>query len=399
MHLDLFNRNDYFKEVEDLIGPRFLINSIEIKNIFEIFNKKFSNEINLFLEEGTNEENFSLFERNIFFRKIESSNDRTFIKLVIIGEIVIDIEKFFNQVQCLLETRLINFQKNNHVESYLNNTDIGLWALDAIGNILYKNDLAHIILESSEYSNKGFEPRISFINNNYYLIISEPNFDKNIFLFYAFIISESELKEVTSQLIKELSLETSILAHELKNPLTGIKFASELLNMDSDFKETATEINKSVARCYEIIEVFLNFYKKDYSNSSNKVDFESIMKKVKSMLGPRCQSMKLRFLQYIEIRGAKNKSLLTLSFYILMNDLVSNINRSQLVGNLENKCSVLQFDRIDKKNILRIRSTDLNCFINQVRENPSLLAFYKILMRLNNMSFNIYNNELHLGES
>ena len=60
--------------------------------------------------------------------------------------------------------------------------------------------------------------------------------------------------------MKELTLESSILAHEIRNALTGIKFGLEIIKDENEeVREVANELMVGVDKCFSVVQTFFEF--------------------------------------------------------------------------------------------------------------------------------------------
>ena len=111
---ELFLSAKYINQIEELFSFSLLLTPAEINQKLEIFNKKNSNEILLKVSKETEEnENFSLFENNIFSRLIIFNGYRYNLSLTIVGDIPIDIEKFFEQTSSIIEKKMFIADDSN----------------------------------------------------------------------------------------------------------------------------------------------------------------------------------------------------------------------------------------------------------------------------------------------
>jgi hypothetical protein len=394
---ELFLSAKYINQIEELFSFSLLLTPTEINQKLEIFNKKNSNEILLKVSKEVEEsENFSLFENNIFSRLIIFNGYRYNLSLTIVGDIPIDIEKFFEQTSSIIEKKIFIADESNY-EYEVGNNGFGVWVLDAVGSILYKNSHANIILRNTQYNQSGYRPQICCVDEKFFLIIPEPNYNNNTFFFYSFLISEDIIQKCTENTLKKLSLEASILAHDLRNPLTAIKLGAELLNMEDSTSDIANEILKSVDLCHEVIKVFLEFYKKEPSNKLEKFEIDKNFYRVKKMLGNRGESIDFIIDDDVVLNGIGNESLLIITFYILLNEIVSaELHRQQVYGG-ETEKVLIKISQENKEKCFIITGKNFSYFIKKISSDSNQLVFFKSLFKLNKLSFKIEHNELQVG--
>ncbi len=131
---------------------------------------------------------------------------------------------------------------------------------------------AGITEESLDFSNLNFPDRkvrvhlvpLSLDNDQIIIQISQLAFSEMF-----------QSKRINSKISKSFSSMVDMLMHELKNPLAGIKGASQLIESDLKNNPNLLELTKLISIECDRIDALLNRMEK-ISNNNNKLDFESL---------------------------------------------------------------------------------------------------------------------------
>jgi len=163
---------------------------------------------------------------------------------------------------------------------------------------------------------------------------------------------ESELTAISSS---ELGIISSSIAHELNNPLAGILAAISLLELEDWDEEGLVSIHdmkKSAKRCKDLVEIFLSF--------SNSRDRHKKSGSPKTGIHQALDLLRFRMIESgvrlkVSFNNSKkefskeiNLSLATMIFYMLLGDMMTAFNRSQIVtGEKEEQIDIVLKEGFD----------------------------------------------------
>ena len=380
---NLFESNLYMDKVHDVFLDSLILTRDEINDKFEQYYKLNDQKISLKLihEKGI-DNNLSLFQTNSYLKKVKSSAELSLL-MVLNGDLPIDIDAFMSDILILVEEKLVDDSKEESLVGEYKG--VGIWVQDALGNFIYRNELGKTITGHYPKNDEKYGPEILFIQDHYYMIIPKPDFENNRFYYYAFEISDRELDRHIEKTLKDLSIDASMLAHELKNPLTSIKFGAELLKLESNDFSIADEILDNVKLCEDVIKVFLEFYKNDAQVDTN-IEITNLFKRIKKMLGVRGESLSFSFASDIPFHKKTNESLLILSFYLFFNELLYLYHRDNRVKNEANEyLDLLILSENDNEFI--ISGEKFKVLFDKMIELRGRLTFFKCLFKLNKIAF------------
>lgn len=396
---ELFESDFYISQIEDIFSSSFILNPDEISLKLDIFNRRNSPAVSLKFGEFYEEvENLSLFEKSEFYRDLTVENKKYRLSLRFNSEIPLDIDKILEFLCRLIEEKII-LEDSQYTFTEEDEGDAGIWVLDALGNIIYKNKTADLILRLSEYqfSLKG-DPQIYCVGDEFFLVIPSPDYEANNFTFYSFLISEQIINNCAETALKNMSLETSILAHDLKNPLTAIKFGAELLKVEKDIEVNiiADELLKEVKKCEQLIEVFLGFYKKKSSFIKSEFELDKVLLRVKKMLGNRGEPLHFNIKGGTRLNLSYNEPLIILTFYIFLSEALVFHQRNANVQNNSHNHIVVDIDMDANKNVYKLSGDSLAYFSKKLILGPKWV-FLKSLFKLNGLSLRVEKGSFKVG--
>ncbi len=170
---------------------------------------------------------------------------------------------------------------------------------------------------------------------------------------------------------QELGIISSSIAHELNNPVAGIHAALTLLLLDENEEEprqTLNEMKNGATRCKQLIETFLGFSR---VNPRSSLPFESKMslievcyQQAQNLLRFRTVESGIRFSfnysKHTDFRSNVNPSLLTMTFYLILGELMTLYSHQLLVANKNQIEKVIRGEIIESSQEIQIQLTELN---------------------------------------
>lgn len=171
---------------------------------------------------------------------------------------------------------------------------------------------------------------------------------------------------------QELGIISSSIAHELNNPIAGIQAALSLLlldeGLDAEAKQTLIEMKNGSLRCKQLIETFLGFSR---ANPRNVQTFESTLTPVEicyqqaqNLLRFRTVESGIRFnfdsIKHADFRAEVNLSLLTMTFYLILGELMTLYSHQMLVANKNQIEKVIKGEIIESSQEIQIQLHELN---------------------------------------
>lgn len=138
---------------------------------------------------------------------------------------------------------------------------------------------------------------------------------------------------------EELGIISSSIAHELNNPIAGILASIALLQLEDDLpddiEKTLKDMEEGAKRCRDLIQVFLGFTKEgssSYAQRSIKESFKQSLDMLRfRMVESDCRLNILRSDESIDFKRNINPSIMTMIFYLLMNEVLTHYSHYQLV--------------------------------------------------------------------
>jgi hypothetical protein len=169
---------------------------------------------------------------------------------------------------------------------------------------------------------------------------------------------------------QELGIISSSIAHELNNPIAGIQAALSLLMLDSELDEEATqtlkEMKSGATRCKQLIETFLGFSRATPREQGPQVSSPVMIsyQQAQNLLRFRTVESGIRFsLEYqkhADFRHKVNLSLLTMTFYLIMGELMTLYSHQLLVASKNQIEKVIKGEIVESSQEIQIQLHELN---------------------------------------
>lgn len=171
---------------------------------------------------------------------------------------------------------------------------------------------------------------------------------------------------------QELGIISSSIAHELNNPIAGIQAALSLLllddELDEEAKQTLSEMRNGSLRCKQLIETFLGFSRANPKNVSTLDQSISTIdicyQQAQNLLRFRTVESGIRFnfepIKHADFRSQVNPSLLTMTFYLILGELMTLYSHQMLVANKNQIEKVIKGEIIESSQEIQIQLHELN---------------------------------------
>jgi hypothetical protein len=195
--------------------------------------------------------------------------------------------------------------------------------------------------------------------------------EKNLFVFFTesfFLKGDGNLTPSG----QELGIISSSIAHELNNPIAGIQAALTLLLLDEDLNEEASttlhEMKNGATRCKQLVETFLGFSRAT-PRSLETLDarlsaIEMCYQQAQNLLRFRTVESGIRFSfeysKHSDFRYQVNLSLLTMTFYLILGELMTLYSHQLLVANRHQIEKVIKGEIIESAREIQIQLHELN---------------------------------------
>lgn len=170
---------------------------------------------------------------------------------------------------------------------------------------------------------------------------------------------------------QELGIISSSIAHELNNPIAGIQAALSLLMLDSELDEeaqqTLKEMKSGAQRCKQLIETFLGFSRAtprelglidvqspvmiSYQQAQNLLRFRTVESGIR---------FSLEYQKHADFRHKVNLSLLTMTFYLIMGELMTLYSHQLLVASKNQIEKVIKGEIVESSQEIQIQLHELN---------------------------------------
>jgi hypothetical protein len=169
---------------------------------------------------------------------------------------------------------------------------------------------------------------------------------------------------------QELGIISSSIAHELNNPIAGIQAALSLLLLDESLNheafQTLQEMKNGALRCKQLIETFLGFSRANPSNQfvSSLSTIDICYQQAQNLLRFRTVESGIRFsfesIKHADFRAQVNPSLLTMTFYLILGELMTLYSHQLLVANKNQIEKVIKGELIESSQEIQIQLHELN---------------------------------------
>lgn len=171
---------------------------------------------------------------------------------------------------------------------------------------------------------------------------------------------------------QELGIISSSIAHELNNPIAGIQAALTLLLLDESFNQEASqtlvEMKNGALRCKQLIETFLGFSRanpKSITGSESSLGpIDICYQQAQNLLRFRTVESGIRFnfqaIKHADFKAQVNPSLLTMTFYLILGELMTLYSHQLLVANKNQIEKVIKGEIIESAQEIQIQLHELN---------------------------------------
>ena len=171
---------------------------------------------------------------------------------------------------------------------------------------------------------------------------------------------------------QELGIISSSIAHELNNPIAGIQAALSLLmlndEMGEEVKATLQEMKSGASRCKQLIETFLGFSRANptrlQTTPQEITPIEVCYQQAQNLLRFRTVESGIRFSfefsKHSEFRSSVNLSLLTMTFYLILGELMTLYSHQLLVADKNQIEKVIKGELIESSQEIQIQLHELN---------------------------------------
>lgn len=171
---------------------------------------------------------------------------------------------------------------------------------------------------------------------------------------------------------QELGIISSSIAHELNNPIAGIQAAMSLLMLDEQLnveaKSTLEEMKNGASRCKQLIETFLGFSRATPRNSGQGISdlsrVEVCYQQALNLLRFRTVESGIRFSfefsRHSEFRHQVNLSLLTMTFYLVLGELMTLYSHQLLIADKNQIEKNIKGELIESSQEIQIQLHELN---------------------------------------
>lgn len=170
---------------------------------------------------------------------------------------------------------------------------------------------------------------------------------------------------------QELGIISSSIAHELNNPIAGIQAALSLLQLDEtlnqEAQQTLAEMKNGALRCKQLIETFLGFSRANPKNLPQQSSLSAIdicYQQAQNLLRFRTVESGIRFnfesIKHADFRAQVNPSLLTMTFYLILGELMTLYSHQMLVANKNQIEKVIKGEIIESSQEIQIQLHELN---------------------------------------
>lgn len=194
---------------------------------------------------------------------------------------------------------------------------------------------------------------------------------RSLFVFFteSFFLGDEGHLNPTGQ---ELGIISSSIAHELNNPIAGIQAALTFLlldeSLDQEARSVLEEMKNGSTRCKQLVETFLGFSRArpnsvqnlDTSHSMVALCFEQAQNLLRFRTVESGIRFSLEFSEHARFRSSVNLSLLTMTFYLIMGELMTLYSHHMLVANRHQIEKVIRGEIIESSQEIQIQLHELN---------------------------------------
>jgi hypothetical protein len=256
----------------------------------------------------------------------------------------------------------------NQWEEHLNSIDFPIVLFNENSQLVIHNSFFPALkLSSKACYTYEHNHEVKLMGENYRIIRTQ--FLKGELFF--FIPSEESSNDDGNPSSEELGIVSSSIAHELNNPLAGIMAALDVLLLDDyndeEIVEKFVDMKGGVSRCKKLVETFLGFSKLNSTHfdcTPEKIIHESVTQAIE-LLRFRLIENNINFdyslVSQKPFVGVCNQHILTMTFYLILGELVTSNSHQNLIENSNNNSlnvKIVESDRaISFESVSRLDST------------------------------------------
>lgn len=171
---------------------------------------------------------------------------------------------------------------------------------------------------------------------------------------------------------QELGIISSSIAHELNNPIAGVQAALTLLllddSLDDEARQSLLEMKKGAQRCKQLVETFLGFSRvnpmgqtsADHTKSLVDVCYQQAQNLLRFRTVESGIRISLTYSKHSDFRAQVNVSLLTMTFYLILGELMTLYSHQLLVASKNQIEKVIKGEIIESSQEIQIQLTELN---------------------------------------
>ena len=139
----------------------------------------------------------------------------------------------------------------------------------------------------------------------------------------------------------ELGIIASSMAHEINNPLAGILAGLSVLELYDENDNTIEEMKKSASRCKDLVELFLGFSKFDRGqelfDDAIQTSFDQALNLARYRMIEQNCILDFKYYKFSKNGPIVNPSIVSMVFYLLLNDFMTTFGHYQLITSTETK--------------------------------------------------------------
>ena len=170
---------------------------------------------------------------------------------------------------------------------------------------------------------------------------------------------------------QELGIISSSIAHELNNPIAGIQAALTFImldeSLDEEAKGTLVEMKNGAQRCKQLVETFLGFSRANTGSIIQNTKVSSIevcYQQAQNLLRFRTVESGIRlsldYSKHTDFRASVNLSLMTMTFYLILGELMTLYSHQLLVARSNQIEKVIKGEIIESSQEIQIQLHELN---------------------------------------
>ena len=398
--VNLFDIDSLASQLVNTLELEILITSDELSDILGEFNKKNEKKIICHFSEDTENEceNLCLFEKD-YYQKIITINERSYIfKVEIQNDFPFNPEEFFSKVLPVLSKKFFCPAKLKGGPSFIEkNKEFGIVVFESSGEIIFYNEFGERFISPLVNFSKFEKEMIYHQNGDFYFIFFLSDLIENNDVFIIYEIDKNLFREASEECLKEISIDSSMLSHEIRNAITSLKFGAEILKLEGEHVDFAKELDESIEKCIETINFFLGFPKSH--DDKIEINLPRLVSRVTNFMGPKGEYLKMDFSDNLTLVSVKNRPLLFLSLYLLFNDLISSYEYQTLLeGSIQSSKRKFYLEWKLKHNVISIYGKCIDFLNDYLKENHGKIGFYKSLFNINDLNFEISKNSIGVSK-